>query len=275
MHFRSRERPKRSGDEFDRRCLIATLEATADALEIRNLIYGAESGRLWRQHAEYFDAKERIDEVLLENLNASHQALCKTKLSSDAAQALLIQAMFIAYLEDRDIITAEYFLATTRNRADSFSALLETKDVKLLKSLFVTLRNDFNGDLFVAPCSFDSPSKAPTVVEAHLDVLAQFRSGREEMAKGQFRFWGYNFRYIPIELVSAVYDRFLGEREEERKRRARTTRRCSLLTLSYRKYGICCLPIPRRRATFSIRRAVLAFFGALVSTVVRKLARDP
>lgn len=206
-----------SGDEFDRRCLIATLEATADALEIRNLIYGAESGRLWRQHAEYFDAKERIDEVLLENLNASHQALCKTKLSSDAAQALLIQAMFIAYLEDRDIITAEYFLATTRNRADSFSALLETKDVKLLKSLFVTLRNDFNGDLFVAPCSFDSPSKAPTVVEAHLDVLAQFRSGREEMAKGQFRFWGYNFRYIPIELVSAVYDRFLGEREEERK----------------------------------------------------------
>lgn len=206
-----------SGDEFDRRCLIATLEATADALEIRNLIYGAESGRLWRQHAEYFDAKERIDEVLLENLNASHQALCKAKLSSDAAQALLIQTMFIAYLEDRDIITAEYFQVATRNKADSFSALLETKNVRLLKSLFATLRNDFNGDLFVAPCSFDSPSKAPTVVEAHLDVLAQFRSGREEMAKGQFRFWGYNFRYIPIELVSAVYDRFLGEREEERK----------------------------------------------------------
>jgi type I restriction-modification system DNA methylase subunit len=206
-----------SDDEFDRRCLIATLEATADALEIRNLIYGAESGRLWRQHAEYFDAKERIDEVLLENLNASHQALCKARLSSEAAQALLIQAMFIAYLEDRDIITAEYFQVATHNKADSFSALLETKDVKLLKSLFATLRSDFNGDLFVAPCSFDSPSKAPTVIEAHLDVLASFRSGREEMAKGQFRFWGYNFRYIPIELVSAVYDRFLGEREEERK----------------------------------------------------------
>ena len=38
------------------------------------------------------------------------------------------------------------------------------------------------------------------------------------MAKGgQGRFWGYDFRYIPIELVSAVYDRFLGEKEEERK----------------------------------------------------------
>lgn len=206
-----------SGDEFDRRCLITTLEATVDALEIRNLIFSAESGRLWRQHPEYFDAKERIDEVLLENLNASHQALCRTNLSSEAAQALLIQAMFVAYLEDRDIITAEYFQAATRQKADSFSALLQSKDVKLLKSLFSTLRNDFNGDLFVAPCSFDSPSKAPAVIEAHLDVLAQFRSGREEMARRQFRFWGYNFRYIPIELVSAVYDRFLGEREEERK----------------------------------------------------------
>lgn len=34
---------------------------------------------------------------------------------------------------------------------------------------------------------------------------------------GQYRFWGYDFRYIPIELVSAVYDRFLGEKEEDRR----------------------------------------------------------
>jgi type I restriction-modification system DNA methylase subunit len=217
--FSLARKPQKEWDhEFEQRCLIATLEATADALEIGNLIYGAESGRLWKEHAEYFDAKERIDEVLLENLNASHQALCKTNLSSDAAQALLIQAMFIAYLEDREIITEQYFQVASRKKAGSFSALLETKDVRLLGSLFATLRDDFNGDLFVAPCSFESSSKAPTVVEEHLDVLARFRSGREEMGRGgQYRFWGYNFRYIPIELVSAVYDRFLGEREEERK----------------------------------------------------------
>ena len=34
---------------------------------------------------------------------------------------------------------------------------------------------------------------------------------------GQYRFWGYDFKYIPIELISAVYDRFLGEREAERR----------------------------------------------------------
>jgi hypothetical protein len=207
------------GDEFDRRCLIQTLSATADALQFRNLIYGAESGRLWAEHGEYFKPKERIDQVLLTNLTESHDALCGEDLSSEAAQALLIQAMFIAYLEDREIITPDYFMAASRNAVGSFSSLLESGDVRLVKSLFGTLRTDFNGDLFVAPCSFESQAKAPAISAAHLNVLARFRSGREEMRKGggQLRFWGYNFRYIPIELVSAVYDRFLGEKETERR----------------------------------------------------------
>jgi hypothetical protein len=213
----ARKPQKEWGQEFDQRCLIETLNATANALEIRNLVYGAESGRLWKEHADFFRPKERIDQVLLENLTESHKSLSKS-LSSDAAQALLIQTMFIAYLEDRKIITPDYFKAATRKAADSFSSLLAKRDVKLVKSLFATLRDDFNGDLFVAPCSFDSQAKAPAVKEEHLDVLASFRSGREEMAaSGQYRFWGYDFRFIPIELVSAVYDRFLGEREEDRR----------------------------------------------------------
>ena len=213
----ARKPQKESGQEFDQRCLVETLDATAHALEIRNIVYGAESGRLWKEHGDYFRPKERIDQVLLDNLTESHKLLSKS-LSSDAAQALLIQTMFIAYLEDRKIITPEYFLAATRNAASNFSALLESRDVRLLKLLFATLKDDFNGDLFVAPCSFESQSRAPTVQDGHLDVIASFRTGREEMAKsGQFRFWGYNFRYIPIELVSAVYDRFLGEKEEDRK----------------------------------------------------------
>lgn len=210
-------KPQREwGEQFDRRCLIDTLDATAHALEIRDLVYSAESGRLWKDYSDYFQMKERIDQVLLENLTQSHKLL-STNLPADAAQALLIQAMFIAYLEDRKIITADYVAAATNGAADSLSALLATRDVQLLKLLFASLRDDFNGDLFVAPCSFDPQSEAPTVQALHLDVIATFRSGREEMARGQYRFWGYDFRYIPIELVSAVYDRFLGEREEDRK----------------------------------------------------------
>ena len=84
-----------SGDVFESRCLFETLELTAKALGFRNLIYGAESGRLWRDYGNYFQPKERVDQVLLDNLKASHDLLHTESLTSDAAQALLIQAMFI------------------------------------------------------------------------------------------------------------------------------------------------------------------------------------
>jgi len=209
---------KNLDEEFDSRCLVDLLESTADALRFRNLIQGAESGRLWQEHADHFKPKERIDQVLLENLTASHRELCNANLSPDAAQALLIQAMFIAYLEDRGIIKADYFRDVSKDAAESFSGLLASAhNVGLVKLLFHKLRADFNGDLFVAPCSFESQAKAPAITADHLAVLARFREGRETMGDGQLLFWGYDFQYIPIELVSAVYDRFLGEQEAERR----------------------------------------------------------
>lgn len=205
-------------DGFEARCLVQTLDATSEALKCLNLVYGAESGRLWHDHESYFQPSERIDQVLLSNLKAAHGMLQQESLSSDAAQALLIQAMFIAYLEDRGIVTPAYFEAVSGAKVKSFSAILEGGEVPLLRALFRVLRRDFNGDLFVAPCSFEAQKKAPELNHQHLGVLARFRSGHEEMGKGgQRRLWGYDFRYIPIELVSAVYDRFLGEQEEERR----------------------------------------------------------
>lgn len=205
------------GDEFERRCLVKTLSATADAIALKNMFYGAESGRFWEEHTEFFKPKERVDQVLLENLTSAHSLLCEAGLSSDAAQALLIQAMFIAYLEDREIIGKEYFMDAAGDGIESFSALLHARSVSALKQLFDALRQDFNGDLFVAPCAFEPNSRPPRVSRDHLAVLERFRLGQEEMAAGQLRFWGYNFKHIPIELISAVYDRFLGEREAERK----------------------------------------------------------
>lgn len=205
------------GEEFERRCLVKTLSATADALALKNIIYGAESGRFWDEHAEFFKPKERVDQVLLENLTSAHGLLCEAGLSPDAAQALLIQAMFIAYLEDREIVGKAYFQDTASAGVESFSALLGSGSVSALKRLFDALRQDFNGDLFVAPCSFELNSRPPRVSREHLAVLKRFRLGQEDMAAGQLRFWGYNFKHIPIELISAVYDRFLGEREAERR----------------------------------------------------------
>lgn len=69
--------------------------------------------------------------------------------------------LFIAYLEDREIIGGDYFRAASSERSESFAALLQSGNVTALKKLFVSLREDFNGDLFVAPCSFEPNSSPP------------------------------------------------------------------------------------------------------------------
>ena len=211
----------RSGDDNDAvtSCLVEELDAVTHALALRNLVYGAESGRFWEDHPDHFKPEERVDRVLLDNLTESHRLLRDAGLSTGAAQALLVQAMFVAYLEDRKIIAGNYFRGASKARAGNFETLLQSGRVESLESLFDTLRADFNGDLFVAPCSFEVNDRRPRLQAAHLEILARFRSGREEMRGrvGQYRLWRYDFKYIPVELISAVHDRFLGERGPERR----------------------------------------------------------
>lgn len=207
-------------DDFDR-CLVDELDAVTDALTLRNLAYAAESGRFWEQeeYREYFDPRERVDGALLDNLTKSHLLLRDAGLSTEAAQALLVQTTFIAYLEDREIIGTEYFRDAASTEAGTFETLLDAGDSEALERLFRTLRENFNGDLFVAPCSFEANDRGPGLDASHLAVLARFRSGREEMhgRTGQYRLWKYDFKYIPIELISAVHDRFLAERGPDRR----------------------------------------------------------
>ena len=208
--------PRRGNDEdFDDRCLAWELDAVAQALEVNDLLRGAESGRLW-EHPK-FRPDERIDRVLLDNLKESHTRLLRG-MTSAAAQALLIQSMFI-YLEDRQIVSPDYLRAATDGCADSFLAILKSGNAAALDRLFERLRDDFNGDLFVAPCSFAAADRHPPPEPPHLEILSRFRSGEQEMGSGQYRFWGYDFKYMPIELISAVYDRFLGDLGPERQRR--------------------------------------------------------
>jgi len=197
-------------DSFDPR-LIETLSVTSDALAITELIKSAESGRYWIENDAFFDPADRIDRVLLDNLIAAYRELAPS-LGAEAAQALLMQSMFIAYLEDREIVVPVDFVNASNGKCRSFADTLEAASTVSFEGLFEWLRSAFNGDIFNAPCAFDldTPS-TPNVSVEHLRILERFRHGREEMTSGQYRFFGYNFKYIPVALISAVYDRFLKE----------------------------------------------------------------
>jgi len=206
---------RQQGQQDDPR-LVMTLSLLSDALKLRELIDSTESGRFWIENDEYFNPDDRVDHVLLSNLLEAFHDI-RGDLGGEAAQALLMQTMFVAYLEDRKIINDEVFQQASNNACSSLAEILEADSPAWFEALFVWLERSFNGNLFNAPCAFEmGDAPPPKLAVRHLRTLARFRHGREEMTSGQLRLWGYDFRYMSIGLISAVYDRFLKEEAEKK-----------------------------------------------------------
>ena len=200
----------RHGGRLDDDCLIEVLRKVADAAKVRSLIQGMESGRYWQEHGDRFRPEQRVDGTLLRNLKESDRRLRQLGLAPEAAQALLMQTMFIAYLEDRGIIDESYIKDAAGEVYSTFGDILRTGRTTAFYALFRRLRRHFNGDVFIKPCSFSAAG--PRLRRDHLPILARFRSGMVEMGEDVDQgllFWAYDFELIPVELVSAVYDQFL------------------------------------------------------------------
>ena len=160
------------------------------------------SGRFVREQQGRFNREQRVDNRLLENLRHVRRRLIDDGLSESVANSLLGRSIFVRYLEDRGVINEDYY----RRFANGFSfhALLEESRNDTYQ-LFEELADRFNGDLF----PIDSLER-DQVKPQHLQSLGRFLGG-EEVSSGQMYFWAYNFKYIPIELISSIYETFLDE----------------------------------------------------------------
>jgi len=200
-------------DQTDAHGLIESIDATtAEVNRLHTYISGVESGRIWQEHAPLFRLEDRIDAVMLNNLAVSHKRLTSLGLTPAQALETLTQTMFIAYLEDRDIIDRAYFERITKERYANWEAILEAGDINAAANLFQQLKSDFGGDMFVSTSSFGETIEDAHITSDHLQLLMQFRIGNELMThtgKNQALLWRCDFRYIPVDLICSVYDQFL------------------------------------------------------------------
>jgi hypothetical protein len=199
------------------RLIVEVLHSSSDALRMKTLLAEIESGRYFEDHQSFFRENARVDSTLLSNLTEAERRLRKNGLDSTAARAVLLQIIFISYLEDRRIVDRAYYRDRVRiTDVGSFIEILKLNSFATLVALFRRLRRDFNGDIFYGPCSF-GPDKGPRLSPEHIEILDDFRSGSVELATGQLRFWPFDFSYVPVELISSIYDRFLNEQDSDRR----------------------------------------------------------
>ena len=194
--------------------LISVLKRVAD--EMRPLLLSIKSGEFFQQNARSFETGQRVDRVLLQNLGDTREILRKETTNADTfdlLDALLCRLVFTCYLFDRGVINERYLADLGIENCSHLREVLAVKPVghakRALYDLFAQLGADFNGDLF----SSDLITEAEYISEQHLTVLCDFFQGTQ-VRTGQWSFWPYDFGFIPIETISAIYEHFLKEENQ-------------------------------------------------------------
>jgi type I restriction-modification system DNA methylase subunit len=85
----------------------------------------------------------------------------------------------------------------------------------LYREFFPRLKREFNGTMFDTALADEERHTS----KVHLDALAHFL-GRHDAESGQmtFGFWAYEFRFIPVEIISAIYEEFMKDADLTKKR---------------------------------------------------------
>ncbi|WIH05134.1 SAM-dependent methyltransferase [Xanthomonas translucens pv. graminis] len=164
-----------------------------------------QSGQVFVRRPDWFSPEDRVDRVLLANLQVMVQELVKHGLSKTEAQLLMAQVMFVSYLEQRDIVGDRY---RKEHQLETLLTLTGKGDRQGVGALLAHLKDDFNGDLLPhEPESTDFWKKLPSKAFSQLHDFLR----RMVLENQQHDFWTYDFRFIPVELISGIYESFLAD----------------------------------------------------------------
>jgi type I restriction-modification system DNA methylase subunit len=197
-----------------------------------------ESGKIFENN-RFGDLRNRADKSLIRDLKIVRSELIQKGLSGEKvkyAHALIARSIFIRYLEDRQILTEDYFLKVARQTVGwtdilrdetscivfdflpnkpFYPRILKNKDFTY--ALFKSLARDFNGDMFP-----DVDTEKATVNQNHLDLVQELLYSNAGVQKKLF-FYSYRFDIIPLDLISSIYEEFyhLSVNDDEKKKNIR------------------------------------------------------
>ncbi len=171
------------------------------------------NGSFWdtSSYRENFQFKDSSYEKLLEYLKSVRDHIIKAKkLPKPIIDKLLVMSILLKYLEDREDqegkkVFPEDFFQQFVAGAQNFTDILKHPGACL--ELFDHLSKKFNGEIF----HWEDEAERVWLKQTDLKSLALFSEARSETS-GQRALWPlYSFNDLPIELISNIYEEFLGK----------------------------------------------------------------
>ena len=175
------------------------------------------SGVFWEEFEDKnkFKFSNSAYDILIKWIQKVTEVLTKenTDIDKRVINKIIIQSILIKYLEDKkddkeqNLFGKKYF-PQFDNSKFFIDVLRKGRFVELLERLHV----DFNGNLFAW-----EDSEKSIIKRCNLNVLANALEGQSHPdGQGVFEFIKlYEFNYIPVELISRLYEEFLAGNKKE------------------------------------------------------------
>lgn len=217
------EPPGDKGDEgVATRGLVEMMTLVDYTQRIKQFSHALATGHYYEVHQECFQPEQSVDSWLLNNLRALRDAFIKGEdaLTTKDAHSFIGRMLFLCYLLDRRIISVgapDRHSTGTMTLVRKLELLDDQSRMEFLYTLFADLKCRFNGNMF----DQDIEAERHRMSGSHIETLIQFLGGHS-VANGQrtLGFWPYDFKMIPIETISAIYQDFLSTEDEESQRRS-------------------------------------------------------
>ena len=208
-----------TSDESFEHTLIPDLGHLSETMECAKFVRSIETGQFFHDQRDFFPTNEAVDRCLVQNLVDAARHLKQAGWKLDRAHSFLGRVLFVSFLQQRKFIKAHHFPAGTASLPDILDGrpLAETKRLLYGRDgFFQTLKREFNGTMFDATLE----EEAREIGQPHLIILTAFL-GRSDISSGQatFDFIDYDFRVIPVETISAIYEEFMKDEDLKRKQK--------------------------------------------------------
>ncbi|MBN1186825.1 MAG: N-6 DNA methylase [Bacteroidales bacterium] len=198
--------PRKDGDTLNP--IDNYSDTEADLKRLGELLHQSkiDTGAIWEngQLGKKLKIQNRVDRKLVKNLSDTRDVLYnKFKIPFNVIHDLLGRSLFALYLEDREIYPSK------ENNEIIFFDLLKTPD-KVYRR-FNYLKEKLNGDLFPVSKQEERLIRYGKYCNDILQIVRDCFYGNDVNTQQQVLWSMFQFQYIPIELISSIYEEFMSE----------------------------------------------------------------
>lgn len=199
--FNCYDKPRKELSEAEDIQLFRASKQAVDDLNLLKEVFdkvSIETGNFWKKEdfAKLVRNDTRVDKELIRSLKQAREVLKGKGLKKEVIHDLLLRSLFLLYLEDRGATDSKLY----GGKGTYFEVL---QDLEITYLIFDKLDDRFNGNL----CPVTKSEKAVVNKEHLAEIQKCFYSG------GTLFFgWRYfDFKVIPIQLISEIYEHFLSD----------------------------------------------------------------